>query len=202
MSPAALSEALRSRFGDAITATAEFRGELTLSVKPEALAPICEFCRDEMAFDLLLDISSVDHFEQEPRYEVVYELYSLARHVHLRLKTIAESERPEVATVSRLWPAAEWHEREIWDMMGIRFTGHPDLRRIIMWEGFPYHPLRKDFPLEGKSSDVPGVAFSEPAPLGGGPFVTAPVAGTTEVREPRARRAGDLPPGQDFTAEP
>ena len=79
-------------------------------------------------------------------------------------------------------------------MMGIRFENHPDLRRIIMWEGYPYHPLRKDFPLEGKSSDIPDVAFTEAAPLDGGPFVTAPVHGTTEIREPRARRAGDLPP--------
>lgn len=202
MSPAETSETLGTRFGDSITNRSEFRGELTLSVKPESLAAICQFCRDELSYDLLLDISSVDLFDHDPRYEVVYELYSLARHTHLRIKTAADSENPEIATVSSLWPGADWHEREIWDMMGIRFAGHPDLRRIIMWEGFPYHPLRKDFPLEGKSSDAPGVAFSEPAPLDGGPFVTAAVAGTTEVREPRARRAGDLPPGREFTAEP
>lgn len=202
MTSADLCETICSRFGDAVTGRGEFRGEVTLSVKPDALAAVCEFCRDELAFDLLLDISSVDLFEHDPRYELVYELYSLTRHTHLRLKTTAESEHPEVATVSGLWPAADWHEREIWDMMGIRFAGHRDLRRIIMWEGFPYHPLRKDFPLEGKSSDVPGVAFSEPAPLGGGPFVTVPAAGTTEVREPRARRAGEIPPETGFIAEP
>ena len=197
------AEAITSRFGEGITGRTEFRGELTLALKPDSLRPVCEFCRDELGFDFLLDISSIDNFEHEPRYEVVYELYSLTSNLHLRLKTVAVGDdEPSVPTVCDLWPTANWHEREAWDMMGIRFAGHPDLRRIIMWEGYPYHPLRKDFPLEGKFSDVPDVAFTEPAPLAGGPFVTAPVDGTTEVREPRARRAGDLPPAQTFIAEP
>jgi NADH-quinone oxidoreductase subunit C len=72
-------------------------------------------------------------------------------------------------------------------MMGIRFADHPNLTRIIMWEGYPYYPLRKDFPLQGRPSDISEVAFTEPAPMGGGPFVTTPTTGTTEVREPRAR---------------
>jgi NADH-quinone oxidoreductase subunit C len=202
MKLADVADSLASRFGAAITNRHEFRGELTLTLAPDTLHQVCEFCRDEFGFDLLLDISSVDHFEHEPRYELVYELYSLAHGLHLRLKTIATEDAPEVRSVCDLWPTANWHEREVWDMMGIRFTHHPDLRRIIMWEGYPYHPLRKDFPLEGKFSDVPDVAFTEPAPLGGGPFVTAPVDGTTEVREPRARRAGDPSPEQAFIAEP
>lgn len=198
-----VAETITSRFGGGVTGRTEFRGELTLSLQPDALRPVCEFCRDELGFDFLLDISSIDNFEHEPRYEVVYELYSLTDNHHLRLKTAAVGDdEPALPTVCDLWPTANWHEREAWDMMGIRFTGHPDLRRIIMWEGYPYHPLRKDFPLEGKFSDVPDVAFTEPAPLAGGPFVTAPVDGTTEVREPRARRAGDLPTGQGFIAEP
>jgi NADH-quinone oxidoreductase subunit C len=86
--------------------------------------------------------------------------------------------------------------------MGIRFIDHPDLRRILMWEGYPYHPLRKDFPLEGKTTEMPGVAFSEPAPLAGGPFVTIPTDGTTQVREPRARLAGETPSPEKFLAEP
>lgn len=202
MTTADLSDTLASRFGDTVTGREEFRGELTVSLQPGSIAAVCKFCRDELAFDLLLDISGVDLFEHEPRYEIVYELYSLTHGAHLRLKTTADAEDPSVDTVCNLWPGANWHEREVWDMMGIRFAGHPDLRRILMWEGYPYHPLRKDFPLAGKSSDVPDVAFSEPAPLAGGPFVTAPVDGTTEVREPRARRAGDLPPRTTFTAEP
>ncbi len=201
MTPADIAESLASRFGESVCAKHEFRGELTLSIAPGALREVCAFCRDNLAFDLLLDISSIDHFENEPRFEVVYELYSLAKGLHLRLKTTAGGDEPSAPTVSDLWPGANWHEREVWDMMGIRFDGHPDLRRIIMWEGYPYHPLRKDFPLEGKYSNVPDVAFTEPAPLAGGPFVTAPVEGTTEVREPRARRAGDTPPGADFNSE-
>lgn len=203
MTHAQVNDAIASRFGSAIKERSEFRGELSLVLAPVALRGVCEFCRDELAFDLLLDVSSIDHFEQEPRYELVYELYSLANNLHLRLKTHATGEEePSSPSVCDIWPTANWHEREIWDMMGIRFEGHPDLRRIIMWEGYPYHPLRKDFPLEGKFSDVPDVAFTEPAPLAGGPFVTAPVEGTTEVREPRARRAGDIPPDQAFIAEP
>lgn len=202
MKLADLATALISRFGPAVTAQNEFRGELTLTLTPASLHPVCEFCRDELAFDFLLDLSSVDHFEEDPRYELVYELYSLANGLHLRLKTTASEDAPEVRSVCDLWATANWHEREVWDMMGLRFTHHPDLRRIIMWEGYPYHPLRKDFPLEGKFSDVPDVAFTEAAPLAGGPFVTAAVDGTTDVREPRARRAGDLPPDQAFIAEP
>jgi NADH-quinone oxidoreductase subunit C len=203
MNLAQVNDALASRFGEAIKGRTEFRGELTLQIGTDCLRAVCEFCRDELGFDLLLDISSLDNFEHEPRYEVVYEVYSLASGLHLRLKAAAAGEdEPSVPTICDLWPTANWHEREIWDMMGIRFADHPDLRRIIMWEGYPYHPLRKDFPLEGKFSDVPDVAFTEAAPLAGGPFVTAPVEGTTEVREPRARRAGDLPPDKAFIAEP
>ncbi|MFM8656672.1 MAG: NADH-quinone oxidoreductase subunit C [Chthoniobacterales bacterium] len=202
MTHAQINDAITSRFGASVKKREEFRGELTLVLAPDALRQVCEFCRDELAFDLLLDVSSIDHFEQEPRYELVYELYSLPNNLHLRLKTHATGDdEPSARSVCDLWPTANWHEREIWDMMGIRFEGHPDLRRIIMWEGYPYHPLRKDFPLEGKFSVVPDVAFTEPAPLAGGPFVTAPVEGTTEVREPRARRAGDLPPDTTFIAE-
>ena len=87
-------------------------------------------------------------------------------------------------------------------MMGIKFTGHPDLRRILMWDGYPFHPLRKDFPLEGKPSEMPDIAFSDAAPLQGGPFVTSPGQGTTQVREPRHRSAEEAMLKQSFIAEP
>ena len=87
---------------------------------------------------------------KDPRYEVVYEIYSYQHGCHLRLKTgISESEREAISVVD-LWPTANWHEREAYDMLGVTFKGHPDMRRILMWEGYPYYPLRKDFPLERK----------------------------------------------------
>ncbi len=194
---------LRSRFSSAIVAENEFRGETTVQFDVGSLRDLLKFCRDELKFDYLVDISSLDHFGEFPRYEMVYELYSMAEGTHLRLKALIQDEdNPSVPSVADLWPTADWHEREVYDMMGIRFEGHPDLRRILMWEGFPYYPLRKDFPLQGKPSDTPNVAFSDVAPLAGGPFVTVPTTGTTQVREPRARRAGDEPPHEKFISEP
>ena len=90
-------------------------------------------------------------------------------------------------TVSDIWPTANWHERKIYDMMGIKFNGHPDLRRILMWDGYPFFPLRKDFPLEELPSEMPDVAFTMVTPLEGGPFVTVPRTATSKDREPRAR---------------
>jgi NADH-quinone oxidoreductase subunit C len=179
---------LTKLLGDKLQEKIEFRGETTLVVLLADLREAAKFCRDELAFDYLLDIASVDNFGEEPRFEMVYELYSMSLGTHLRLKIKVSEEGDEVPTISDLWPTANWHEREVYDMMGIRFANHPDLRRILMWEGYPYFPLRKEFPLEGLPSNMPDVAFSESAPLEGGPFVTAPSTATTKDREPRARR--------------
>ena len=164
----------------------EFRGEQTVTVKLDELRAVMEFCHGELGLNFLIDASSVDNMGSEPRFEVVYELATVDDSVHLRVKApVAEDE--EVPTVYDLWPTADWHEREIYDMMGIRFSGHPDLRRILMWEGYPYHPLRKEFPLAGKPSEMPDVASTGVAPLEGGPFVTSPGADTRVKAEPRAR---------------
>ena len=186
MTAAQIAHAIQEKFPAAFVSKAEFRGEQTVVLKVETLEPVMRWLRDEIAFDLLLDISSVDHLGQEPRFEMVYELYSITGKNHLRIKaTVAED--AEVPTVSQLWPTADWHEREVYDMMGIPFTNHPNLKRILMWEGYPFYPLRKDFPLAGRPSDMPDVAFTGVAPLEGGPFVTS--CGTDDVvrREPRAR---------------
>ena len=165
----------------------EFRGETTLYVERLAIQEIARHCKEQLGFTYLVDVSGVDHFGDEPRFEVVYELYQFERGEHLRLKISVSEDELEVPTVSDVWATADWHERECFDMYGIRFRGHPDPRRILMWEGYPFYPLRKDFPLAGRASEMPDVAFSKAAPLAGGPFVTVPSTATVKDREPRAR---------------
>lgn len=188
MSALDLAQKLKAQFGDLLTIAAEFRGETTVQVADaEKIAEVCAFAKKELGFDYLLDISSLDHYGDDPRFTVVYELSGIAHNQHIRLKTNVSEEKSELPSVTSIWRTANWHEREIYDMMGIRFTGHPDLRRILMWDGYPYFPLRKDFPLAGKPSDLPTVAFTKPAPLEGGPFVTVAGGKDSIAREPRAR---------------
>jgi NADH-quinone oxidoreductase subunit C len=173
-------------FAGSVLETVEFRGEQTLRVKLGALHEVLAKCRKDLGYEMLLDISSLDHFGDDPRFEMVYELATVDDAKHLRVKApVGEDE--EVPTAVNLWPGADWHEREVWDMMGIRFKGHPDLRRILMWEGYPFFPLRKDFPLAGRPSEMPDVASTGVAPLEGGPFVTAAGAEDSVRGEPRAR---------------
>ena len=180
-------EKIETRFQDNILLKNSFRDELSLTVTKDSLIEIMTFCKNDLGFDYLVDLTAVDNLGTNPRYEVVYELYSYSDSCHLRIKVgVDESER-DLSSVVGLWPTANWHEREAFDMIGVTFSGHPDMRRILMWEGYPYYPLRKDFPLAGKTSDMPDVAFSEPVPLEGGPFVTSPSSATTEKREPRSR---------------
>jgi NADH-quinone oxidoreductase subunit C len=191
MTGADLLTSLEKMLGDKLQRKIEFRGETTFVILAADLREVAKFCRDELGMDYLLDITSVDNFGEEPRFEIVYELYSRPSATHLRLKLSVSEDPGAVPTVSDIWPTANWHEREIYDMMGIRFADHPDLRRILMWDGYPYFPLRKEFPLEGLPSNMPDVAFSESAPLEGGPFVTLPSTATTKDREPRARRPAE-----------
>jgi len=183
-----LGQKLKAQFGDLLSEPAEFRGEITLRLTDaESITPVCALAKMELGFDYLVDISSVDNYGTDPRWTVVYELYGYAHHCHLRLKTGVSEEKSELPTVTTVWRTANWHEREIYDMMGIRFRGHPDLRRILMWEGYPYFPLRKDFPLAGKASEMPDVAFTHSAPMDGGPFVTVSGGKDAIAREPRVR---------------
>jgi NADH-quinone oxidoreductase subunit C len=182
-----LFESLENSFGEKLQDRTEFRGETSYAIAASDLREIAKFCRHEISFDYLLDITSIDNFGEEPRFEIVYHLYSMPHGAHLRLKLRVSEDVGALDTVSDIWPTADWHEREIYDMMGIKFTGHPDLRRILMWDGYPFFPLRKDFPLAGLPSDMPDVAFTKVTPLEGGPFVTVPSTAGSKDREPRAR---------------
>ena len=188
MSAKQLAKKLKQQFEEVVSKPAEFRGELTLEVSdPSQIAGVCQFAREALGFDYLVDLTTIDNYDEAPRWTAVYHLYSYEHFCHLRLKTSVSEEVSELPSVSTVWRTANWHEREAYDMMGIRFAGHPDLRRILMWEGYPYFPLRKDFPLAGKSSEMPDVAFSDPAPLEGGPFVTVAGGEDSTAREPRVR---------------
>jgi NADH-quinone oxidoreductase subunit C len=183
-----LAQQLRARFPDLVSEPSEFRGEITLTVSDaERMPEVCAFAKAELGFDYLVDISSVDNYGEDPRFTIIYHLYGYGHRCPLRLKTDVGEEKGELPTVTGVWRTADWHEREIYDMMGVRFRGHPDLRRILMWEGYPYFPLRKDFPLAGKHSDVAEVAFTDAAPMAGGPFVTIAGGKDTIAREPRIR---------------
>ena len=135
----------------AVAEVSQFRGELTIVVPREHLRRAAEYLQAErgLQFDLLSDISAVDRFPIEPRFELNYHLTSLPLKQTLRLRVWAPGQDPVLSTLISVWPTANWHEREIFDLFGIRFDGHPDLHRILMpddWEG---HPLRKDYPVEG-----------------------------------------------------
>ena len=183
-----LAQQLKAKFGPLVSEPAEFRGELTLTVADlEQMPEVCAFAKKDLGFDYLVDITSIDNYGDDPRFTLVYHLYGYGHLRALRLKADLSEEKGEAPTMTGVWRTANWHEREIYDMMGIRFRGHPDLRRILMWEGYPYFPLRKDFPLSGRPSELPEVAFTQPAPLMGGPFVTISGGKDTISREPRVR---------------
>ena len=187
-----LAQQIKDKFGKLISEPVEFRGEFTLNLTDaDKVVEVCEFAKHKLNFNYLIDISTLDHYGDDPRFSVVYELYGIEHRQHLRLKTTVSEEQCEVPSVCKVWRTAEWHEREAYDMMGVKFTDHPNLKRILMWEGYPYFPLRKDFPLEGKPTEVPDVAFTKVAPMEGGPFVTLAGGKDSFAREPRSRNPED-----------
>ncbi len=177
---------LRDGFGAKVLETVDFRGEQTLRVELGALHEVLAKCHKDLGYEMIIDISSIDHFGDDPRFEIVYELATVDDSKHLRVKAMV-GEDESVPTATDIWPGADWHEREVYDMMGIPFSGHPDMRRILMWEGYPFFPLRKDFPLAGRPTEMPDLPATGVAPLEGGPFVTCAGGEDTVRREPRAR---------------
>jgi NADH-quinone oxidoreductase subunit C len=149
-------ERLRAWKGQAVAEVLEFRGETTVVVPRELLRETAQRCREdaELQFNLLSDATCVDRFPMEPRFEVNYHLVSIPRRDRLRLKTKLFGSDPVVDSLVPVWPGAGWLEREIFDLMGIRFTGNPDLRRILLPEDWEGHPLRRDYPVQG-FRDVP-----------------------------------------------
>ena len=146
-------DALKERFGDAVVSVHSFRGDDTAVVLKERFADAARYLRDDpaMAFDLPNDLTCVDFLPREPRFEVVAQLYSTKHKHRVRLKCTVDAgpdEEPVVPSLTPLYPGLNWFEREAWDMFGVKFAGHPDLRRMFMYEQFVGHPLRKDYPKE------------------------------------------------------
>jgi NADH-quinone oxidoreductase subunit C len=159
---------LRGGVPGAVLASHAFRGDATAIVPRERLLEVCRFLRDDAAlrFDMLADVTAVDYLGRVPRFEVVYHLYSLPLNHRIRIKVALEESDPSLPSLVPIWAGADWLERETWDLYGIVFAGHPDLRRIYLYEEFQGHPLRKDYPKEkrqpligpgsGEPSDPPG----------------------------------------------
>lgn len=180
-----LLERLHGRFPE--VRQQEFRGDTMLTVAAETLPEVMRYLKEACGFDMLLCVSAVDHLGEDPRYEVHYTITQAETGVNLLVRVPAPGENPSVPSLTPIWRSANWLEREQFDLMGVNFEGHPDLRRIMMWEGYPYHPLRKDFPVAGVETETVGVAFTEKAPADGAPFVTTSGGRTAAEREPRSR---------------
>jgi NADH-quinone oxidoreductase subunit C len=149
MSEHAAATKLKDKFSGAVLDVVDFRGETTVTVKKEEIVAISRFLKEDLGYDFLCDLCGVDYLGRAPRFQVVYNIYNIGAKDRLRVKVPVEESDARVDTVSGVWATANWHERECWDLMGITFTGHPDLRRILMPADWVGHPLRKDYPVQG-----------------------------------------------------
>ncbi len=165
---------LREKFADQILETHSYRGDDTAVIAPQALVALCSFLKQdpELDYNFLMDLTAVDGLglKLKPRFEVVYHFFSLSKKHRVRIKVPADEKNPQVDSIVALWPGADWYEREVWDMFGIKFRGHPNLKRILMYEEFQGHPLRKDYPIHkrqpligpGSKNDTASPASSAP----------------------------------------
>ena len=167
-----------------------------VNVPASDLPAVLRSLKEDHGYDMLVDVCGIDWAEGAvPRFTVVYHVLSTSAHDYVRVAAdCPDAAAPEVPSATGLWPGADWHEREAFDMFGIRFKGHPDLRRILMWDGYPHFPLRKDFPLSGVPTELPDaevVAETKTgaiaAPMAGGPFVASPGEINMTEAEPRAK---------------
>jgi NADH-quinone oxidoreductase subunit C len=194
MTAADVTTALREKFPQAtVRASLDWPA---FNVPAAEVLAVLKYLRDEFAYDMLTDVTAIDWSAgKSPRFTVVWHVFSTTQHTYVRLAADCPDDgAPAMPSATGLWPAANWHEREAYDMFGVIFEGHPDLRRILMWESYPYFPLRKEFPLAGIETDLPDVEVAAetkakliPAPMMGGPFV----ASTGEIglgeAEPKAK---------------
>jgi NADH-quinone oxidoreductase subunit C len=151
-------EKLQEKFASEILASHQEKGELTAIVRKDRIHDLLKLLKDdpELSFEILMDVCGVDYLKlgETPRFEVVYHLYSVSKNHRLRLRVKVPEEDMTIASATDLWKSADWHEREAYDMFGFQFTGHPNLKRILLFEGFEGHPLRKDYPME-KRQKIP-----------------------------------------------
>jgi NADH-quinone oxidoreductase subunit C len=187
MTAAATVTLVKEKFPQAVLEAVEFRDEQTLVLQPASLLSVCTYLQKNLRYDFLSTVTAVDWPERTPRFDVVYQLLSLTNQCVLRLKVRVGNrgeEHPSVPSVTSIWPGANWYEREVYDLFGIEFAGHPDLRRIMMPPDWTTHPLRKDYPLAG---------FDLPEPHWGGqvPYDTDPGVGSQTLRSTDGRELND-----------
>lgn len=178
---------IREKFPQAVVETNDFRGEQTIVLHPASLIAVCAYLKKNLHYTYLSSVTAVDWLERIPRYDVVYHLLSIPDQNELRLKVRVGQkgeDHPSVPTVTGVWPTANWFEREVYDLFGILFAGHPDLRRIVMPMDWTTHPLRKDYPLSG---------FDLPEPHWGGqvPYDVDPGVGSQTLRTPFSRELNE-----------
>jgi NADH-quinone oxidoreductase subunit C len=145
----AAAAALEAWDAGAVKGGRSHAGQVSLEIAPERIVAVCEFLLKEHKFDRLSGITGVDWYPTEPRFEVVYFLHSVERKERVRLKCRVGGEAPEIDSVTGVWPGANWYEREVFDLFGVRFRNHPNLRRIMLPEDWDGYPLRKDYPVDG-----------------------------------------------------
>ena len=180
-------EKVRQKFPQAIVETVEFRDEQTIVLKPEDLVTVCRYLYKDLQYNFLSSVTAVDWPERLPRFDIVYHLLSIPNQCVLRLKVrvgLRREEHPAVPTVVGVWPSANWYEREVYDLFGITFSGHPDMRRILMPTDWTTHPLRKDYPLAGFD-------LTEPHWGGQVPYDTDPGVGSQTLRSPGGRELNE-----------
>lgn len=166
-------EALCARFKEAILGVEEYAGEQTVLVETRRIADVCRFLKEKQGFTYLADVGGADRFVEEDRFEVFYNLVSFEKEKRIRLKVRVDEAALTAPTVTGVYRAANWNEREVYDMLGIRFEGHPDMRRMFMPEDFEYYPQRKEFPQLGIPGSLPLPPRTPEGPLQYDPFPTA-----------------------------